>query len=413
VAVVVNQSGVFLFHAHLWAGGAQAGAMGDHFGGTQSGFDRRAPPQNLLGDLGVGPTIGPTGDSGAAKDNGVGMRIDAQQILRRPGVFREERGDPGVFGNDELPVNGIQPFVVGEVDREFYAPAPPDTRSDWLIDADVGDGAGMDRNPWGVAYRTDAILRRAVIRGPEAMGVAMTTRKCVREALIDHCERQGYVMLHASALASADHVWIIVGNKGSGKTTLALRGALTHGLRMASNDHLIVYPCGGSLVVTSLPTPIPVKIGTYLDLEQHLSQPWDDEGRDIEAFRQMPRRQLFQLDRRVLYTFSRLGQDNPIEVPLGETTVVLADYAAPDEPVGRARPVDDPLAALLPHVRSDWMFDPLSNTHHLPRHERGRTAYGKDARRLVARLAMRSRVVSWRHHGEIEPLLKETLWARP
>jgi hypothetical protein len=207
-------------------------------------------------------------------------------------------------------------------------------------------------------------------------------------------------MLHASAIADNRRVIIIAGNKGSGKTTLALRGALVHGMRYLSNDHLIIYPgeapdvaLHSRLVLTSLPTPIPVKVGTYLDLEQILPEPWDTEGTDLARYRAMPRRDRYQHDVRVVYTYRRLGQDNPVMMPLGAShagllvLVVLARYAAADGPPGDPVPVADPVTALMEHVRFDWMFDPVLNYQYVPRRDRDRAAYAADAQRLAEALA--------------------------
>ena len=42
-------------------------------------------------------------------------------------------------------------------------------------------------------------------------------------------------MLHASAVADDERVIVVVGDKGSGKTTLALNAALTRGYRTTSS----------------------------------------------------------------------------------------------------------------------------------------------------------------------------------
>jgi hypothetical protein len=199
--------------------------------------------------------------------------------------------------------------------------------------------------------------------------------------------------------------FVFVGDKGSGKTTLALKAAIGHRMRYLSNDHLIVYRNGvGNLTLTSLPTFIPLKIGTFLDLEGHLPEPWDSEGLDVDAHRRLPRAETYALDRRVLYTYRRLGQESPIAVDIGRdelqtsTLVVLVSYSSS----GASDPqlVSDPVRELLAHVRTDWMFDPGLNQHHLPRGERGPDEYAADARRIVAALAGQATVVRWAHCGD-------------
>jgi hypothetical protein len=138
----------------------------------------------------------------------------------------------------------------------------------------------------------------------------------------------------------------------------------------------------------------------------NLGKPWENEGVDIEEFRRMPRRR-YGHDVRLPYTYRSLGQANPLHTRLDgrQVVVVLASYAPEDQPVSTPRPVADPGAALWPHVRFDWVFDPALSTHHLPRTERDRDTYARDAADRLAELAAGSRVVHWRHHGQLAPLL--------
>lgn len=115
-------------------------------------------------------------------------------------------------------------------------------------------------------------------------------------------------------------------------------------------------------------------------------------------------------NRRLLYTYRRLGQPNPVNLPLGTAAdgsgviVVLARFA----PGGRGKEpvvVEDAAAALWPHVRFDWVFDPATNTRRLPRHQRSYREYEADARRLVDALAHRALVLSWAHYGDPTPLI--------
>jgi hypothetical protein len=295
--------------------------------------------------------------------------------------------------------------------RDFYpleGNAEHDTTVGWTIQARLTEPEpGMALTPWRVGYRADRDTRRAVICSTNPRDLAITVRKAIREALLDYCETHRCTMLHASAVADEARVVIVVGDKGSGKTTLALGAALGAGYRYLSNDHLIVYRTPDGLVVTSLPTPIPVKIGTYFDYADRLGAPWENEGVDLEEFRWMPRQRRYDQDVRLLYTYRGLGQANPLHTVLAgrQVVVVLAGYASDDRPVSAPRAVADPVAALWPHVRFDWVFDPVLNTHHLPRPERDRDTYARDAADRLAELDAASRVVRWRHHGQLTSLL--------
>lgn len=278
----------------------------------------------------------------------------------------------------------------------------------WTVEATVGAPDPATVNRWGVSCQADRHARLARLRAEDPTSLAITARKCVREVLVDFCERRRYTMLHASAVVDETRTVVVVGDKGSGKTTLALKAALLHGMRYLSNDHLIVYPTDetASLTLTSLPTLIPLKVGTFLDLEASLAEPWDGDGLDVDVYRTRPRNEVYAFDRRVLYTYHRLGQQNPITVETDHsvpTLIVLATYS--DAEVGRFEPVAEPVGELLAHVRTDWMFDSQLNQRHLPRDERDRDEYLADAHRLVTVLAEQSTVVRWAHRGDPSPML--------
>lgn len=309
-----------------------------------------------------------------------------------------------------------QPRVLSYLDDFYAITSETSGEQTWTVDAQLGNGSGMCRNPWGVAYVADERARVLRLRAVTVLGLAKTARKAIREALVVYCEERGYVMLHASAFTRAGQLRVVVGDKGSGKTTLALTATIRHGARYVSNDHLLLYPAltqggdAGKLMITSLPTPIPVKVGTFLDLEDRLPPPSDDEGVDLDLFRAMPAVRRYRHEVRVLYSYRRLGQDNPVQVPLGDpggpdAAIVLARYANPDEPTGEPTAVLDPETALWPHVRFDWPFDPMLNTQHLPRPQRDRHTYAADAHRLLAALTDRAPVFSWAHRGDPQPLL--------
>lgn len=121
----------------------------------------------------------------------------------------------------------------------------------------------------------------------------------------------------------------------------------------------------------------------------------------------MPPQQRHGHDRWLLYTYRSLSHANPLHTALDgrQVVVVLASYSPDDQPVSTPVAVADPVAALWPHVRFDWVFDPALNTHHLPRAERDRDSYARDAADRLVELTAGSRVVAWRHHGELAPLL--------
>lgn len=303
----------------------------------------------------------------------------------------------------------------------FYSKVAEEPTGDcWLVDARLGSGDSMERNAWGVARAVDPRRRVVRLRAEDVDNLAVTTRKCLREAMVDYCERQGYAMLHASAFADSDRVVIVVGDKGSGKTTLALRACLQEGFRYVSNDHLIVYrEKPAALVLTSLPTLIPVKVGTFIDLEKLLPEPWDREGIDIDAYRAMPASERYRHDARLLYTYRQLGQPNPVTIRIDDTedaprlAVVFARYG--QHPQVGVTEDDHPADVLMQHVRTDWMFDPALNQRYLTRQERHEDAYLSDARGLVDEITRRALVVDCVHRGEPVELMRvlDKMWRTP
>jgi len=225
-----------------------------------------------------------------------------------------------------------------------------------------------------------------------AFDLAVTTRKVVREVFLAACEPASYTMVHASAVYTDEQVVVFAADKRGGKTTLALRVVLEHGWRWLSNDHLILLPDGGGgLVATSLPTPIPIKAGTLVDLWDRLPLPWDANGFDIEVWRRVPPERRHAADDAAYFTFARLGQPNPVLVPLvsRRVRVVFPRYAGPDETVAGPALVDVPAAAaeLGGHVRTDWLADDRLHQRHLPFAYRAAAAFAADGARLTRRLA--------------------------
>jgi hypothetical protein len=303
---------------------------------------------------------------------------------------------------------------VAEVLGEFYPPvtAPAGMAGVWTVTASSQPGpSGASRNAFGVTYSVNRAERTVRLWSVAEEDVAVTARKVIREILLEQCEAHRYTMVHASAVWRDDAVVVFAADKRGGKTTLALRAVLEHGWRLLSNDHLILYrdDAVNSLVATSLPTPIPVKVGTFLDLEGHLPEPWDRAGVDMEAFRAMPREDRYRYDTGVYFTYRRLGQDNPVLVPLRDRRVVFVfpSYGTAKAPVGLPEAVSLPEASveLGRHVRWDWVGDRQLNQRHLPRVERDQAAFLADGARLTAGLARVAEAVRWRHAGDPAALL--------
>ncbi|MQA88135.1 MAG: hypothetical protein GEV03_26830 [Streptosporangiales bacterium] len=305
-----------------------------------------------------------------------------------------------------------QPMVLSYLD-EFYTRGAS-TAPGWTVRARIAPGAAdMRRNRFGVGVRANPKGRVVEIAAPTLKDLAIVTRKCLREVMVARCESAGFTMLHASAIARPGRVVVFAADKRAGKTTLALRAALEHGWRYLSNDHLIVFPDHDDLVLTSLPTLLPVKVGTLLDVEHLLpAKPIDDRGLDLDWWRFRSRENRYATDAGVYYTYGRLGQDNPIAVRLNsgaarpELVVVFPSYASSAGIVGPPESVADGWRELVRHIRVDWVFDPGLNQRYLPRQQRDPERFAHDGQELCRQLARRARFLCWQHRGDPAPLLR-------
>ncbi len=275
----------------------------------------------------------------------------------------------------------------------------------------------VPRTAFGVGYERDAAAGVVRLWSTDAGDLAITTRKGVREMLLERCEARSFTMLHASAIHRDDALVVFAADKRAGKTTLALRAVLDHGWAYLSNDHFAVHRSDDSegnggkdeasarLVATSLPTPVPVKVGTYLDLEHRLPPPWDASEVDLARFRAMAAADRYRYDTAVYFTYARLGQPNPVTVPLRDRrlVIVLPSYAVGRAPQAVVPVVDaDAVSELERHVREDWV-DPAAFV--VPSVGRQLARYRADSRALVGELVRRADVVRWNHLGDVAPLL--------
>jgi hypothetical protein len=324
--------------------------------------------------------------------------------VEESGVVLAQLGDVVVAVRSDL-------ALVRDTIAEFY-PLAVAGRPDWTVTAIGGaPAAGVDRNRFGVGVSADMPGRRLTLWSPSAHDLAVTARKCVREVFLAACEQAGYTMVHASAIYTDEQVVVFAADKRGGKTTLALRAVLERGWRWLSNDHLILLPDGrGGLTATSLPTPIPVKAGTLVDLWERLPQPWDANGFDVERWRAVPPERRHAADDAAYFTFARFGQPNPVLVPLvgRRVSVVFPRYAGPDEAVTDPEPLDvrEAAAELAGHVRADWIGDDRLHQRHLPFDHRDWAVFGTDGAKLAAGLAgLAGRGWRWAHCGQVGPLL--------
>ncbi|OIJ89552.1 hypothetical protein [Streptomyces colonosanans] len=92
----------------------------------------------------------------------------------------------------------------------------------------------------GLAYRSEPANGRLMIYGCEGEPVATATARLAREVMRGQLLRDGWAVLHASAVAHEDRVILTFGQKGAGKTTTALALANWLGIGLLANDRVFV-----------------------------------------------------------------------------------------------------------------------------------------------------------------------------
>jgi hypothetical protein len=91
-----------------------------------------------------------------------------------------------------------------------------------------------------LAYRADVAAERLTIYGTNVEPVATATARLAREAMRGVLLRDGWSVLHASAVALDGQVVLTFGPKGAGKTTSAVALAALQGWELLANDRVFV-----------------------------------------------------------------------------------------------------------------------------------------------------------------------------
>ncbi|WNI31515.1 hypothetical protein [Streptomyces sp. ITFR-6] len=128
----------------------------------------------------------------------------------------------------------------------------------------------------GIAYRSTPSASRLVLAGIDPQPLALAAARIAREAIRGQLLRDGWAVLHSSAvLRPGDGATILTfGDKGAGKTTTALLLA-SHGWQLLANDRVLVRPTG-ERGVEVVPWPSAAALG--LGLLHSLG--WDVRARE-------------------------------------------------------------------------------------------------------------------------------------
>ncbi|WP_309317357.1 hypothetical protein [Streptomyces salinarius] len=139
-----------------------------------------------------------------------------------------------------------------------YAGAP------LLLAADVSSGVIRAVSPWArIAYRSEPGAGSLEVSGCHTKDIATATARLAREMMRGQLLRDGWAVLHASAVVGENGRTVLtLGSKGAGKTTAALALAARHGLGLLANDRVFVRAnVGGGVDVLPWPSAAALGLG--------------------------------------------------------------------------------------------------------------------------------------------------------
>ncbi|WP_329317313.1 hypothetical protein OG723_44015 (plasmid) [Streptomyces sp. NBC_01278] len=89
-----------------------------------------------------------------------------------------------------------------------------------------------------LAYLSEPITGRIKIAGTDPLQVSLATARIARDCVRGQLLRDGWTVLHASAVVLNDRTLLTFGDKGAGKTTTALTLAARSGAHLLANDRV-------------------------------------------------------------------------------------------------------------------------------------------------------------------------------
>ena len=203
-----------------------------------------------------------------------------------------------------------------------------------------------------------------------------------------------FCALHCSAYRAGDRLVLLVGDTGSGKTTLMLDAVLRHRLAFVANDVVVLRADAAGVVAVGTPALVKVRPATLARFDALRAQTWRTaEPHDGE-----------HVSPRVLGVVPR-----PIVLTGTASRVTLAfpRFAAAGEPPTLA-PLT-PQAALdlcLANLRLEWVRSALArSSSQAPPVDA--ESFARDGAEIVGRLLPTADALTFRHDGRLAPALAE------
>ncbi|MFF9803057.1 hypothetical protein ACF1G3_37400, partial [Streptomyces rochei] len=111
-----------------------------------------------------------------------------------------------------------------------------------------------------LAYRSEQLGGHVTIAGRTSEQLALATARIAREMIRAALLRDGWTLLHASAVVRAGRALLAFGSKGAGKTTTALLLA-SRGAELLANDRVFAKVVAGELRVLPWPSAAAIGLG--------------------------------------------------------------------------------------------------------------------------------------------------------
>ncbi|MBT2511325.1 hypothetical protein J7I98_37020 [Streptomyces sp. ISL-98] len=111
-----------------------------------------------------------------------------------------------------------------------------------------------------LAYRSEQLGGHVTISGRDREPLALATARIAREMIRATLLRDGWTLLHASAVVRDGRALLTFGSKGAGKTTTALLLA-SRGAELLANDRVFVKVAGDELRVLPWPSAAAIGLG--------------------------------------------------------------------------------------------------------------------------------------------------------
>ncbi|ABD89406.1 hypothetical protein RPC_3877 [Rhodopseudomonas palustris BisB18] len=133
---------------------------------------------------------------------------------------------------------------------------------------DRGSTRMVHLDPFAVDVCIDRERRRAVVTGQDELTLRVPLLRIIEDACVAALESRGAVFIHASAVAVGAKAILLVGNKGSGKTTSLCRLLKLFDVSKLANDNVVLWLEDASVIVRGWPSFFKVAAATVATQEE-------------------------------------------------------------------------------------------------------------------------------------------------